>query len=263
VGNRISRHTGEQRNRGFVVENVLSDRGVGLMLSVIIDSNEDKKIVNLFEKHIEKNNLDFEVTVKPLPVGDVVIEEQGLFVERKKLYSDFVNSLRNGHIQSQALAMSELPHPFVIVSGYVEHFAAVRARCKGYTIDQHLGAMSSLNCNYGNVRCINVENDTQLMKMVFALSRNIEKGVKVGVIERFRKTMNRAEPSIDAYLALEGVGESKAITLNELCSYSAFMRVCVEGGVNGVQKYVKSLGGASSLVNKTTKEYLLKLGFEE
>ncbi len=232
-------------------------------MELAVDSNEDKKLVTLLEKLVaeRKTGEPIEVVVRPLEVADFVIEEQGIYVERKKLYSDFINSMRSGHLQSQALSMSELPRPFVIISGHINRVEAVKSKCMGYKVEHHIGALASLNTNYGNVRCFEVANDTQLLKAILSISGNVAKGAKVGVIERFGKTINRQNASVNAFVNLRGVGANKAIALNEIMTYREFVRFC-EGSITHAKEEIGRRGGKPSWLNKTTCDYLIELGFD-
>jgi len=201
------------------------------------------------------------VVVERMDVSDYAFLEQGIFIERKDASSDLGSSLRSGRLTGQALAMSELPHPFLIISGKLDWYKQKRYST-GLTVESYIGLLASLNTKYGNLRCFSVDNDSQFIKAVIAIQRHIGKGSKGFTIERFAHTLNRSNPGVGAYYALTGVGEKKAVELTELMSYGDFVRCCAKS-IGYAQEELVRRGGKKSLVNASTIRCLLEMGFEQ
>jgi len=201
------------------------------------------------------------VNVERMDVSDYAFLEQGIFIERKDAASDLASSLKNGRLTGQALAMSELPHPFLIISGKLDWYRQMKYS-SGMTVESYVGLLASLNTKYGNLRCFAVDNDSQFIKAVLAIQKHIGKGTKEFTIERFAHTLNRSNPSVGAYYALTGVGEKKAVELSGLMDYGDFIRCCVKG-VGCAQDELVRRGGKKSLVNASTIKCLLEMGFEQ
>ena len=110
-------------------------------LHICIDSNEAsqrQEITNYFRLN------GFKVEVKPLDVCDYVVSDR-VGVERKDV-SDFIGSMKDGRVFSQAKGMAEIyEKPVIILEGQMKK-ALKRSRMKQSSI---YGALSSLALDYG------------------------------------------------------------------------------------------------------------------
>lgn len=110
-------------------------------LNICMDSNEASKrkdILNYFKFN------GFAVDIKPLDVCDYIVSDR-VGVERKDA-SDFIGSMKDGRVFSQAAGMAELyEKPVIILEGQMKR-ALKRSRMKQSSI---YGAMSSLALEYG------------------------------------------------------------------------------------------------------------------
>jgi len=135
------------------------------MNEIIVDTSEPPKIKNLFIKEGIKHK------VEKCPIGDFVCND--VCIERKSI-ADFAGSMK-GHLQKQLLQMQEnFKHPYLIISGSLKDLYATgqmigmktgRNPYKGWTVNHHVGSLASIGVRY-NVQVLQVDNDTQLVKLV-------------------------------------------------------------------------------------------------
>jgi Fanconi anemia group M protein len=110
-------------------------------LHIYVDSNEASKrkdIITYFKFN------GFDVEIKPLDVCDYVVSDR-VGVERKDA-SDFIGSMKDGRVFSQAKGMAEIyEKPVIILEGAMKK-ALKRSRMRQSSI---YGALSSLALDYG------------------------------------------------------------------------------------------------------------------
>ncbi len=110
-------------------------------LHICVDSNEASKrkdIITYFKFN------GFDVEIKPLDVCDYVVSDR-VGVERKDA-SDFIGSMKDGRVFSQAKGMAEIyEKPVIILEGSMKK-ALKRSRMKQSSI---YGALISLALDYG------------------------------------------------------------------------------------------------------------------
>ncbi len=110
-------------------------------LHIYVDSNEASKrkdIITYFKFN------GFNVEIKPLDVGDYVVSDR-VGVERKDA-SDFIGSMKDGRVFSQARGMTEIyEKPVIILEGQMKK-ALKRSKMRQSSI---YGALSSLALDYG------------------------------------------------------------------------------------------------------------------
>ncbi len=110
-------------------------------LTVCVDSNEASKrkdIINYFKFN------GFAVEIKPLDVCDYVVSDR-VGIERKDA-SDFIGSMKDGRVFSQARGMAEIyEKPIIILEGSMKK-ALKRSKMRQSSI---YGALSSLALDYG------------------------------------------------------------------------------------------------------------------
>ena len=110
-------------------------------LNICMDSNEAskrKEILNYFKFN------GFAVDIKPLDVCDYVVSDR-VGVERKDA-SDFIGSMKDGRVFSQAKGMAEIyEKPVIILEGPMKK-ALKRSKMRQSSI---YGALSSLALDYG------------------------------------------------------------------------------------------------------------------
>jgi len=110
-------------------------------LHICVDSNEASKrkdIITYFKFN------GFDVDIKPLDVCDYVVSDR-VGIERKDA-SDFIGSMKDGRVFSQAKGMAEIyEKPVIILEGAMKK-ALKRSRMRQSSI---YGALSSLALDYG------------------------------------------------------------------------------------------------------------------
>lgn len=175
-------------------------------MTLLIDNREDPKIERLAKR------LKINYTMVQLDIGDFLFEAKNICVERKTI-SDFVQSIRSGHLQRQLANMSaNYSTPFLIISGYLRDLA--HNRHIKWTSEQHLGCLASLSRDFPNVRILQVDNDTQLVKLVDKLCTKIDDG-KIKNYDVGKLFTNSDNVPLNMMCCLPGVGEKTAKKLME------------------------------------------------
>lgn len=124
-----------------------------------VDDREPDKLFKILDK------LEVAYTKERLLVGDLVLEEKSLCIERKEM-GDFYNSICGDHMWNQALNMREnFQNNYVIISGDVKGMFFQNPQ---FNIHVYLGGMASLASKYG-INVLKVDNDTQLVKLAVKL----------------------------------------------------------------------------------------------
>jgi len=164
-----------------------------------IDSREDSKVFNLFEK------LEIEYEKEMLSVGDIVCNDKSVCIERKTI-KDFVNSIKKNHLQEQLANMQEnFENNYLIISGGLKELAFSPIQ---WTVEQHLGSLASLAVRY-NVKILQVDNDTQLVKLAKKIIDKTNDGKSpTGYIKRIKYTEDNIH--INMLRAIPGIGLKKA-----------------------------------------------------
>ena len=164
-----------------------------------VDSREDKMVLTL----LEKERIDYEVVL--LPVGDFVFEKKGICIERKTI-SDFVNSMRGGHLQKQLLQMDQFPHKFLLISGELKEYAMSDTK---WTVEHHVGALVSCSVRYG-VKVLTFNNDMQLIKAVGKICDKVEDGKSVSIYQTEVFRAKHDDLKMSLLMCFPGIGEKRA-----------------------------------------------------
>ncbi len=172
-----------------------------------IDINE-KNMAKRVLKEAEKRKIEAEI--KRLTVGDYLWDNY-LVIERKTV-SDFVNSIRNGHLETQLLDMQQYEHAFLFISGDFRslYFKNVR----NWTVNHTIGSLCSIAARY-DVKILQFPNDSQLIKAIFKIKEKVDKGKKMNAVIRHKKTLNKVNPNFALFLAIPGIGEKRAELLTK------------------------------------------------
>lgn len=120
---------------------------------ILVDTKEPTKVFDLLGKEgIKHKRVD-------LPVGDFVYGR--IAVERKTI-QDFVQSIQKGHLQKQLIEIqNNFDIGYLIISGHLKDL-----KYGNWTINHHLGALSSIAVRYPKIKILQVDNDSQLIKLV-------------------------------------------------------------------------------------------------
>lgn len=124
-----------------------------------VDNREPIKIFRIL------NRQKIEHEKCQLPVGDFVLEEKSLCVERKSI-QDFYQSICGSHMWDQCINMSEnFQNNYIIISGDVK---GIIFTIPHFSLSIYLGAVASLSAKYG-MKVLKVDNDNQLITLVSKL----------------------------------------------------------------------------------------------
>lgn len=175
-----------------------------------IDDREDEHIFKIIEKKEmqefkSKLGIELEVKKERLLVGDYVVTEKNLCIERKS-FTDFINSIRSRHLYEQLLNMeNNYEHNYLIISGNIKDLAFNPN--VSYTVNEFVGSIASLMVRF-NVKIMIVNNDNQLIKLVFKI---IEKSYSTKVVSCITKVKRTNEDIKVAMLCcIPKLGESKS-----------------------------------------------------
>lgn len=179
---------------------------------LLIDANE-KDMAKKVLKEAEKRKIEAEI--KRLTVGDYLWDDF-LVIERKTV-SDFVNSIRSGHLETQLLDMQQYEHAFLFISG--DFRSLYFKNIKNWTVNHTIGSLCSIIARY-DIKVLQFPNDSQLIKAIFKIKEKVDKGKKTKTVIRHKKTLNKVDPNFALFLTIPGIGEKRARILTE--NYSNF-----------------------------------------
>lgn len=213
------------------------------MNEIIVDTAEPKKVQQMFKTQGIKHK------VEKLLIGDFVCNE--VCIERKSM-PDFVSSIKSGHLQKQLLQMQEnYKQPFLIISGSLKELHAlgeiIRRKSRfnpyaGWTVNHHVGALASVGVRY-NVKVLQVDNDTQLVKLV---SRIIEKAFD-GKVKTYLDTellaqkdkMGIEDTKLLMLKSIPNIGLERALTLRDHVD----IKLTLHDGSELTENYLYNLDG--------------------
>ena len=176
---------------------------------VVVDDREFKVIEIL-------KRLGVEPKVERLEIGDIVYPAKGICIERKTI-SDFSNSTRSRHIYNQVYRMSlRYPRNYLLISGSLK--TLVFKGFSKWTVEKHLGALSSLAVRFENLRILMIDNDNQLVKLVLKIIEKTDDG-KIPEIEE-RMLLPSTTPFVNMLCCIPGIGLKKADRIFE--KYKSF-----------------------------------------
>lgn len=175
-----------------------------------IDSREQSMIKKVIKK---ANELGVKYELTTLPVGDYMWEENGIVIERKTV-EDFINSIRDGRLETQLLDMNDqCEHPYLFICGlFKDVYMKPYMKKSGWTTKHTVGSLCSINARYNNVKAIQFESEAQMIDAIFKIQEKTSKGGKINSmgIKRHSKTLTVIDPNLHLYTCLIGVGETKA-----------------------------------------------------
>lgn len=126
------------------------------MIPLYADTREPPKIFSLLRKHGVKHEM------KALQVGDFVYDNA--VMERKEI-CDFINSVRSGHLTKQLIQMEQnYKYCYLLISGSLKeaYFKGTRQ----WTVNHHVGILTSIAVRYPKVKILQFPNDSQLVLAV-------------------------------------------------------------------------------------------------
>ena len=180
-------------------------------MSIILEIayNEPAIIKSLVLKEALKRKVDAEVV--ELEVGDFVWDNE-ICIERKTV-PDFVSSVWDGRVFTQAMDMEQYRKRYIIISG---NFKGLQfdPRLAKFSVEQKLRAQASLLART-KVKLWQVDNRVQFISALFIIKEKSDKGSKTFVVERHSKTANRLDPNLEMYLRIPGVGAAMAQRIAE------------------------------------------------
>ena len=184
-----------------------------------------KVFVDVREKtlvRIVKKELNVEPEIVPLPVGDVIIQdEQKQVVCERKTIPDLASSIMSGHLKKQLLQMEQYDHPILIVVGSFRDVPFKRIGGGIVTVNQQLGLLSSMAIKY-KTQILFVPNNTQLVKLCFAIFKKINQGNVLSWTdtELLRTKLTTDDYQLKMLCSLPGVSLKTAQKLKEICCLS-------------------------------------------
>ena len=115
-----------------------------------IDNRESTRTVTYFKRKLKEAG--FDVQVSSLPVGDIVIPDKGICIERKTI-EDFMGSFRDGRIDAQIQQMQDYPVRCIIVQGVTKH--------QSFKYRRHMTEMQY----WGAIRSVVLKKDCPLIQV--------------------------------------------------------------------------------------------------
>jgi ERCC4-type nuclease len=208
---------------------------------LFIDSREPASV----QKKVNKIGLEygFVTETKYMDIGDYVFEDREIAIERKTTV-DFINSVRDGRINSQLNNLEQYSNPYLFISGSFKSLQFV-PYVNGWTTSHTVGALCSIVTRY-NVKVLQFDTLTQLIHAIFIIYEKTSQDRKID-LHVTKKKYEAFDPNFVIYRSLPGCGEKRANALLEL--YPQF---------SGLLKDVKEEKVKTKLP-KETLEFLSKL----
>ena len=185
-----------------------------------VDVHEPDKIFHLLDKRSVKYER------KMLPIGDFV--EGDVCIERKAI-TDFISSIRNGHLQKQLLQMEDnFARPYLIISGNREDLA-FDPHFNNWTVAHHNGALAHL-IRYPKLKTFQVPNDSQLIDLVARIMEKSFDGKVVTIMdtELMRNNIESADVKLCMLCGIPGIGLEKAKRLREHINILLLNKDCTD-----------------------------------
>lgn len=149
-------------------------------------------------RELQRQEISFELT--QLNVGDFLVEnldtKEIICVERK-IISDLVGSVYDGRLKNELYKMEiNFSKNFVVIVGNWQDYYKNRAKLKrqkivknvnAFSVNQRLGIFASIAARYSNVRLVQVENDSQFVKLLLLLAEKSCDGRVLGDLSLQRK----------------------------------------------------------------------------
>lgn len=206
-----------------------------------IDDREDKKIFNSlstekFREFISNLKVDVDINKSRLEVGDFVVMEKNLCIERKS-FADFVGSMRQGRLYIQLLNMeANFERNYLIISGNIKD-CADNPYLESYSVNEYIGSIASILARF-NVKMFIVNTDAQLLKLVLKIVEKSYGSKTIPIINRIKRSKD--DVKLAMLLQIPRLGEKKARLILEKYSLKdlAYLDLPDLMEINGVGKKI-------------------------
>lgn len=141
----------------------------------------------------------------------VIDGEKKIVIERKSV-ADFVNSVRDGRLETQLINLEQYDEPYLFIHGNFKSLYYV-PYAKQWKTAHTVGSLCSVAARY-NVKMIQFDTAPQLYHAIFKIKEMVGKGKKVKSVKH-KKVKSSTNPLYDIYLSLPGVGDKRAQKLLE------------------------------------------------
>jgi len=189
---------------------------------VKLDSREPIKIKKMAEKIFEQLEID------TLDIADIVVEELGLYVERKSI-EDFISSFKNGHLQKQLIKMNNVKNPVLIITGF---YKDINFKYCKITINQFLGMLRHTGFKY-KVKLFHVANDMQLLLLVNSIIKDLIKNETILFFGEEKVIQKRLSPLVKVLMLIKGISIHIATLIeNKYSNLKDVKDVCRSNSIN-------------------------------
>lgn len=173
-------------------------------MKLYIDTREPKKM----QKNAKKAGFSA-VEYQKLDVGDYIIQEKGIVVERKTM-SDFVSSFRSGSLQKQLLQMEEnYEHNYLLLIGDIVDI--FRNNNITLTVNQYCGMMASLHIRY-DVEIAQFQNELRGLKFLESVARKTDDGKEISLedTELLKNKVDVDDLKLKVLMSFSQIGKKRA-----------------------------------------------------
>lgn len=186
----------------------------------IDDRREDSIIKTLrnkkAEEFISKLKIDLDIKVERTLVGDYVILEKSLCIERKA-FPDFINSVRSKKLNEQIINMeNNFENTYIIVVGKLQDLV-FNPHLRSFSTNQYIGSIASFLVRY-RTKIYIVDNKTQFAKLVLKIAEKSCTDKDVSSV--IRKPKTRDDIHLTMLTCVPGLGVEKAKKILEKYSFS-------------------------------------------
>lgn len=193
-------------------------------MHLIIDQRENPKRIRKVIELLDKNDT---YEIKQLGLGDYHIchLDKLLAIVEYKTMSDFVQSYRRGHIQSQIEDLKKDAQPFLIVTGKESTVTNPRSYIRCST-NELIGMKTSLALS--GINYMKFETEPQGLKAMISLGHKMERNLST--YEREYKIPERCASSgdlqIDMLITIPGIGMKYAEEIRSKFCMDEFLSLC-------------------------------------
>lgn len=213
-------------------------------MEIIIDSREPPTMWSKFKQ------MGVTAKIGTLLIGDY---QCGNVVIERKTIEDFANSMRYGHLQKQLLQMQEaFSKCYIVLVGDYENAVAFNPHLRSWTLEHHLGAISSILARY-NVKIVQVKNDSQFIKIALKLFEKSLDGKTPDVMwtELMKDKMTTEDYELKMFCCIPNMGLKRAARLREKLN----IKIIRPDGQPITEKYLQTIEGIGKYLAKELMKF--------
>jgi len=172
-------------------------------IKIIIDSQEPP----IWDKRFKREG--FEVIRERLLIGDFLLPDKGIVIERKS-WGDLFGSIINGHLQKQLIQQQDsYKHSYLIITGCMKEY--IRYSRQRYITKPYVTGFLAHLRHYPNITIIPCEQDTFMPLVIKKLYLKASENIDITNTELLKSSMTVEHLNLRVLMSYEGLGIKKSI----------------------------------------------------